>query len=92
MLKAKKVQAEREEEEAFRQRMMAKFAEDDRIEQMNAQRRRMKQLGALYEIVNMCVLHTHLHVQYLWVKVTKMVIVQMARLQTTLKHENFLTR
>ena len=48
-LKAKKVQAEREEEEAFRQRMMAKFAEDDRIEQMNAQRRRMKQLGTLHE-------------------------------------------
>ena len=85
MLKAKKVQAEREEEEAFRQRMMAKFAEDDRIEQMNAQRRRMKQLGALYGLVKVCVLHTHL--LYLWVKVTKMVIVQMARLQTTLKHE-----
>ena len=37
-------QAEKEEEEAFRQMMMAKFAEDDRIEQMNAQKRRMKQL------------------------------------------------
>lgn len=37
-------QAEREEEEAFRRTMMAKFAEDDRIEQMNAQKRRMKQL------------------------------------------------
>ena len=44
-LKAKKLQAEREEEEQFRQQMMAKFAEDDRIEQMNAQKRRMKQLG-----------------------------------------------
>lgn len=44
-LKAKKAQAEREEEEEFRQQMMAKFAEDDRIEQMNAQKRRMKQLG-----------------------------------------------
>ena len=33
-----------EEEEAFRQQMLAKFAEDDRIEQMNAQKRRMKQL------------------------------------------------
>ena len=44
-LKAKKAHAEREEEEEFRQQMMAKFAEDDRIEQMNAQRRRMKQLG-----------------------------------------------
>ncbi|XP_052010081.1 meiosis-specific nuclear structural protein 1 [Xyrauchen texanus] len=37
-------QAEKEEDEAFRQMMMAKFAEDDRIEQMNAQKRRMKQL------------------------------------------------
>ena len=36
-------EAERQEEETFRQVMMAKFAEDDRIEQMNAQRRRMKQ-------------------------------------------------
>lgn len=35
--------AEKEEEEAFRQMMLAKFAEDDRIEQMNAQKRRMKQ-------------------------------------------------
>lgn len=39
-----RIQAEKEEEEAFRQTMMAKFAEDDRIEQMNAQKRRMKQL------------------------------------------------
>ncbi len=31
----------------FRQQMMAKFAEDDRIEQMNAQKRRMKQLGKM---------------------------------------------
>ncbi|PKU47954.1 hypothetical protein llap_1737 [Limosa lapponica baueri] len=37
-------QAMREEEEAFRQQMLAKLAEDDRIEQMNAQKRRMKQL------------------------------------------------
>ncbi|XP_069480992.1 meiosis-specific nuclear structural protein 1 [Ambystoma mexicanum] len=38
------LQAEKEEEEAFMRAMMAKFAEDDRIEQMNAQKRRMKQL------------------------------------------------
>ena len=44
-LKERKRQAEKEEEEEFRQQMMAKFAEDDRIEQMNAQKRRMKQLG-----------------------------------------------
>uniref|UniRef100_A0A8C1VSN9 Meiosis-specific nuclear structural protein 1 n=1 Tax=Cyprinus carpio TaxID=7962 RepID=A0A8C1VSN9_CYPCA len=39
-----RIQAEKEEEKAFRQMMMAKFAEDDRTEQMNAQKRRMKQL------------------------------------------------
>ncbi|XP_075714078.1 meiosis-specific nuclear structural protein 1 [Rhinoderma darwinii] len=37
-------QAAKEEEDAFRRAMLAKFAEDDRIEQMNAQKRRMKQL------------------------------------------------
>ncbi|KAM6301567.1 meiosis-specific nuclear structural protein 1 [Podargus strigoides] len=37
-------QAVQEEEEAFKQQMLAKFAEDDRIEQINAQKRRMKQL------------------------------------------------
>ena len=44
-LKEAKRQAEKVEEEEFRRQMMAKFAEDDRIEQMNAQKRRMKQLG-----------------------------------------------
>lgn len=43
-------QAEKEEEEAFRRMMMAKFAEDDRIEQMNAQKRRMKQLEHKREV------------------------------------------
>lgn len=38
-----RLQAEKDEEEAFRLTMLAKFAEDDRIEQMNAQKRRMKQ-------------------------------------------------
>lgn len=42
--------AEKEEEEAFRIMMMAKFAEDDRIEQMNAQKRRMKQLEHKREV------------------------------------------
>lgn len=37
-------QAMQEEEDTFRKQMLAKFAEDDRIEQMNAQKRRMKQL------------------------------------------------
>ena len=43
-MKERKRQAEKEEEEEFRQQMMAKFAEDDRLELMNAQKRRMKQL------------------------------------------------
>ena len=62
-LKAKKLVAQKEEDERFRQqvykilpiitfrnylscshKMMAKFAEDDRIEQLSAQKRRMKQL------------------------------------------------
>ncbi len=56
--KAKKLQAEKEEEEVFRQQMMAKFAEDDRIEQMNAQRRRMKQLGKMNNIISVPGCHT----------------------------------
>lgn len=43
-LKAEREQAQHAEEEHFREEMMAKFAEDDRLEQMNAQKRRMKQL------------------------------------------------
>lgn len=42
--KQMRMQAEAEEEDAFRRQMLAKFAEDDRLEQMNAQKRRMKQL------------------------------------------------
>ena len=37
-------------EEEFRRRMMEKFAEDDRIEQMNAQKKRMKELEHKREI------------------------------------------
>lgn len=48
--KEMKMQAEKEEEEDFRREMMAKFAEDDRIDQMNAQRRRMKQLEHKREV------------------------------------------
>lgn len=43
-------QAEKEEEEAFRKKIMAKMAEDDRLEQMNAQKRRMKQLEHKREV------------------------------------------
>lgn len=48
--KEMKVQAEKEEEDHFRREMMAKFAEDDRIDQMNAHRRRMKQLEHKREV------------------------------------------
>lgn len=41
-LKEERRVREAAEEEAFRQRMLAKFAEDDRVEQMNAARKRMK--------------------------------------------------
>ncbi|XP_063170574.1 meiosis-specific nuclear structural protein 1 [Candoia aspera] len=44
------LQALKEEEAAFCQAMLAKFAEDDRIEQMNAQKRRMKQLEHRREV------------------------------------------
>eukprot|EP00281_Chroomonas_sp_CCMP1168_P026003 CAMPEP_0206227742 /NCGR_PEP_ID=MMETSP0047_2-20121206/8789_1 /ASSEMBLY_ACC=CAM_ASM_000192 /TAXON_ID=195065 /ORGANISM="Chroomonas mesostigmatica_cf, Strain CCMP1168" /LENGTH=472 /DNA_ID=CAMNT_0053650921 /DNA_START=49 /DNA_END=1467 /DNA_ORIENTATION=- len=42
-LKLEKLQEMEREEQEFRQRMLDKFAEDERIEQMNAQKRRMKQ-------------------------------------------------
>lgn len=48
--KEMRTQAEREEEDGYRRRMMAKFAEDDRIDQMNAQRRRLKQLEHKREV------------------------------------------
>ncbi|GLC44575.1 hypothetical protein PLESTB_001320800 [Pleodorina starrii] len=41
-LKEEREAAFRAEEEAFKQSMLAKFAEDDRLEQMNAQKRRMR--------------------------------------------------
>lgn len=44
------LQALKEEEEVFGQAVLAKFAEDDRIEQMNAQKRRMKQLEHRREV------------------------------------------
>jgi len=43
-IKAEREAQHKAEEEALRAAMMAKFAEDDRIEQLNAQRRRMKVL------------------------------------------------
>lgn len=38
-LKEEREAAQRAEEEAFRAQLMAKFAEDDRVEQLNAQKR-----------------------------------------------------
>ena len=43
-MKERKRLAELAEEEEYRRQLMAKFAEDDHIELMNAQKRRMKQL------------------------------------------------
>ena len=43
-LKELVLQAAKEEEETFRKATLAKLAEDDRIELMNAQKQRMKQL------------------------------------------------
>lgn len=51
--KAAKDEAERQEEEEMRAIMMAKFAEDDRIEQMNAQKRRLKQQEHKREVEKM---------------------------------------
>lgn len=42
MVQAERAAAERQEEERFRQQALEKLAEEDRIEQMNAQRRRLK--------------------------------------------------
>lgn len=52
-VKERQRDAHREEEAEFRRQMMEKYAEDDRIEQMNAQRRRMKQLGEYWVYVLM---------------------------------------
>jgi len=49
-LKAIKREEEKAEEEQFRKAMLEKFAEDDRLDQMNAQKRRMKQLEHRREI------------------------------------------
>lgn len=48
--KASRLERERVEEDAFRAYMLAKFAEDDRVEQMNAQKRRMRMLDHKREV------------------------------------------
>jgi len=49
-LKSIRREEEKQEEEQFRQAMLDKFAEDDRIDQLNAQKRRQKQLEHRREI------------------------------------------
>ncbi|GMH38150.1 hypothetical protein BSKO_06034 [Bryopsis sp. KO-2023] len=49
-LKAERDLARKAEEDEFRQRMLEKFAEDDRIDQLNAQRRRLKQMDHRREV------------------------------------------
>ena len=43
-LKAERLAEERKMEEEFKIKMAQKFAEDERLEQMNAQKRRMREL------------------------------------------------
>ena len=49
-LKSIRREEEKAEEDVFRQAMLDKFAEDDRLDQMNAQKRRMKQMEHRREI------------------------------------------
>jgi hypothetical protein len=53
-MKAIKAREAAAEEERARADMLAKFAEDDRIEQMNAQKRRMKQIEHKREVCTAC--------------------------------------
>lgn len=50
MVKEARLAKEAEEEAKFREAMMQKFAEEDRLEQMSAQRRRMKQMEHKREV------------------------------------------
>lgn len=49
-LKKERQAEERAMEEDFRRKMLEKFAEDDRIDQMNAHKRRMKELEHKREV------------------------------------------
>ena len=42
-LKAERAEEEKRMEDEFKRKLMEKFAEDERLEQMNAQRRRMRE-------------------------------------------------
>lgn len=49
-LKAERAEEEKRMEEDFKRKLLEKFAEDDRLEQMNAQKRRMRELEHKREI------------------------------------------
>jgi len=49
-LKEEKLAEEHRMEEDFKRKLMDKFAEDERLEQMNSQKRRMKELEHKREI------------------------------------------
>ena len=49
-LKAERAAEEKRLEEDFKQKLMQKFAEDERLEQMNAQKRRMRELEQRREV------------------------------------------
>lgn len=49
-LKEEKLKEEQRMEEEFKRKLLQKFAEDERLEQMNAQRRRMRELEHKREV------------------------------------------
>ena len=49
--KEEQVREEQRMEKEFRKRMLEKFAEDDKIEQMNAQKKRMKELEHKRDVI-----------------------------------------
>lgn len=57
-LKAAAQGAAAAEEERLKQAMLAKFAEDDRLEQMNAQKRRMRGLEHRKEVCSYSLYHS----------------------------------
>mmetsp|Transcript_17979 Transcript_17979/g.41974 ORF Transcript_17979/g.41974 Transcript_17979/m.41974 type:complete len:489 (-) Transcript_17979:128-1594(-) len=62
-MKEEKREREKEEELKMRQVLLDKFAQDDRIEQMNDQKRRMKVLEHIREVDRLCELRRQLYVE-----------------------------
>mmetsp|Transcript_26336 Transcript_26336/g.60768 ORF Transcript_26336/g.60768 Transcript_26336/m.60768 type:complete len:484 (-) Transcript_26336:104-1555(-) len=60
-MKEEKQAREKEEEAKMRQVLLEKFAQDDRIEQMNDQKRRMKVLEHVKEVDRLCELRRQLY-------------------------------